>query len=273
MAFAVIAISRGRCCRPAPDDLARGGEAVHLGHLHVHQHDVVELARQRLEHLEAVGGDVGAVAHALEHAQRDLLVHGVVLGEQDAQRNARRQLGVDRRGRRPRGPRRGGAAHHAGQRLEELGRLHRLGQAGGEEVARIGAAEGAEQHEGHAGGAPTAQRPRQRDAVHLRHVEIEQGEIEVRAGVDPGQRFGRRGGGARSHAPGLGLQREDAAVGGMVVDDQDGEAGEQRLQRAEVLVLRPRLARRDDGEAEAGAAAGRAARPTARRPSVRPAAG
>ena len=53
-------------CRPRAQISARGVETVHLGHLHVHQHDVVGLPLESLERLEAVRRDVGAVAQLVE---------------------------------------------------------------------------------------------------------------------------------------------------------------------------------------------------------------
>jgi len=52
--------------RPALDNPARRVEAVELGHLDVHQHDVVRLQLERLDRLEPVRRHVGAVAEALE---------------------------------------------------------------------------------------------------------------------------------------------------------------------------------------------------------------
>ena len=49
----------------------------------------------RGDRLQAVAGDVGAIAHPLEQPERELLVHRVVLGQQDAQRMARAELAVD----------------------------------------------------------------------------------------------------------------------------------------------------------------------------------
>ena len=40
-----------------------------IRHLHVHEHDVVGLALQRLERLVAVAGDVGPVAELLEQSR------------------------------------------------------------------------------------------------------------------------------------------------------------------------------------------------------------
>ena len=88
-------------------------------HLHVHQHHVVGLALDAPDGLDAVAGEVGAVAHLPQQAQRELLVHDVVLGEQDAQRVARQPC------RRPssaggRCGRRGVGGEHRHQRVEEL---------------------------------------------------------------------------------------------------------------------------------------------------------
>ena len=91
IALAVIATMRGRSSGDHfARDPPRGFEPVHLRHLHVHQHDVVGLPLDRLDGLDAVRREVGAVAHLLQDAQRELLVDDVVLGQQDAQRMARR---------------------------------------------------------------------------------------------------------------------------------------------------------------------------------------
>ena len=98
MALAVIAIEPRRLVAVAAlEDPARGLDAVHLGHLDVHQHHVVGLALDRIEHLQAVGGDVGAIAQALQQPQHDLLVHRVVLGHEHAQRQLLREREAERR--------------------------------------------------------------------------------------------------------------------------------------------------------------------------------
>ena len=73
----------------------RGGglEAVHLGHLHVHQHDVERLALAAASSAaRPFAATTTRVAGLLEHAHGELLIDHVVLGEQDAQR-ARRDAG------------------------------------------------------------------------------------------------------------------------------------------------------------------------------------
>ena len=65
-------------------DPARGLQPVHLGHLHVHQHQVVGQGLERLDGFRAVGHGVRAQAQLLQDAQGHLLVGDVVLGQQDA---------------------------------------------------------------------------------------------------------------------------------------------------------------------------------------------
>ena len=64
----------------------------------------------------------------------------------------------------------------------------------------------------------------QGEPVHLRHVHVEDRQVEPLARGEPAQRLARRLGVARRHAPLGGLQREDAAIGGVVVDHQDSLA-------------------------------------------------
>jgi hypothetical protein len=80
--------ARALAGRPALHDATRRLEAIHIRHLHVHRHHVVDLALDRLDRLEAVAGHVGPVAELLEQPHREPLVHHIVLGEADAQRPA-----------------------------------------------------------------------------------------------------------------------------------------------------------------------------------------
>ncbi len=68
-------------------DLAGGLEAVHLGHLEVHENEVVGAAFEGAEGFEAVGDSVGAVAEAFEEAEGDLLVNEVVFDDEDGERD------------------------------------------------------------------------------------------------------------------------------------------------------------------------------------------
>ena len=76
----------GDACRVACLRCADGGgglEAVHLGHLHVHQHQVERLLLQGGQRLLAVVGHDHRVAVLLQQADGQPLVDGVVLRQQD----------------------------------------------------------------------------------------------------------------------------------------------------------------------------------------------
>ena len=82
---------------PALADLARGFQAVHLRHLHIEEQDVVGLLLQRLEDFHAVVGEVSAITQLVQDAQADLLVDGIVIGQEQAQGQAAGEVGVERR--------------------------------------------------------------------------------------------------------------------------------------------------------------------------------
>ena len=84
-----------RTVGPAGADLAGCLEPVELGHLDVHEHDVILGSLEGCDGLEPVGRHVGRVAHPLEQPKRELLVHGVVLGQQDSERMADAELPID----------------------------------------------------------------------------------------------------------------------------------------------------------------------------------
>ena len=78
-----------RAARPfALPDRDRGGEAVDVGHLDVHQHQVERLARrgQHVQRDAAVRRGLDAVAALLQRADGERLIHRVVFGDEDAQR-------------------------------------------------------------------------------------------------------------------------------------------------------------------------------------------
>src|SRR6266850_545684 len=70
-------------------NLLRRLEPVHPGHLDIHQDDVVTLLGDGVHRFAAVAHDVHLVAPLQEHGRRHLLVHRVVLRQQDPQRVAR----------------------------------------------------------------------------------------------------------------------------------------------------------------------------------------
>ena len=57
---------------------------VHLGHLHIHEDCIEGLSFEHLEGLAAVVGDNDLVAAPFQQADRQFLVHKVILGQQDA---------------------------------------------------------------------------------------------------------------------------------------------------------------------------------------------
>lgn len=60
-----------------------GLDAVHLGHLDVHQHQIVFLVFGGFEHLQAVCGHVGVVPKPAQQAEQHLEVDLVVFGDQN----------------------------------------------------------------------------------------------------------------------------------------------------------------------------------------------
>ena len=70
--------------RPALADPTGGVETVQLGHLDVHQDDVVGLPLECVQGLQAIPRHVRSIPEPIEESECDLLVHGVVLGEEDA---------------------------------------------------------------------------------------------------------------------------------------------------------------------------------------------
>jgi len=61
-------------------------EAVHLGHLTVHEDEIVGCALEGLDGFPAVAHEIDPVPGLLEHPDGHALAHRVVLGHQDAQR-------------------------------------------------------------------------------------------------------------------------------------------------------------------------------------------
>ena len=95
MALAVMATIHGRSVAgTCSNDVFGGLDPIHLGHLDVHQHEVVALALDRLDRLDAIACDVRLVAHQREQAESELLIDDVVLDEQDPEWMPRGVIGV-----------------------------------------------------------------------------------------------------------------------------------------------------------------------------------
>ena len=76
-------------------DLARGLDAVHLGHLDVHEDQVIMPCRQGVEGFPAALGFVGVVAEVLERGPRDLQVEGIVIHDENLEHRAWMQSHVN----------------------------------------------------------------------------------------------------------------------------------------------------------------------------------
>lgn len=205
-------------------EVAGGFEAVHLGHLDVHEDDVVGLALDGGEDLEAVGGEVGAVAEAGEHVEGDLLVHDVIFGEEDV-------FGVSLWGWLEWERVRGGGGRGCGEAeegFEEEGRFGGFIEHGAEAGAILGwelLADGAEEEAGKfAGGGEVVESVSEHDAVHAGHLHVEDGEVESLALVDEVEGGLAVGDGGGVECPLGGEVGEDAAVGGVVVHHEGAEA-------------------------------------------------
>ena len=185
-------------------------EAAEVGHLHVHQHQVEGLGVVRGQRLQSILGHGHLVPAALEQVDRQRLVDGVVLGQQDAER-ARRRGGPGgsavavafamypcrwRTGQRsallvrPMSARRGGGAgdrrglEDSRQRLQEVGLRDRLGQvvghAQGAAAGGVAGLVGRRQHHDDRAGkvGVVLDLLGQEEAVHSGHHGVEQDERE-----------------------------------------------------------------------------------------------
>ena len=114
---------------PARPDPARRLEAVELGHLDVHEDQVVVAGAPGPRWPRARRRDVGRVAHPFEEAEGELPVHRVVLGDEDPKPRVERDLRLaPAPGRRPLARRASSPARSRGDRVVEGGGLDRLGQ-------------------------------------------------------------------------------------------------------------------------------------------------
>src|SRR5262249_42389533 len=64
---------------------ARGFDAIHFWHLHVHEDEIVRLPIKRRQRFNAIDRKVGLVTHLLEQTNRHFLIDGVVVAQQYAQ--------------------------------------------------------------------------------------------------------------------------------------------------------------------------------------------
>ena len=84
MAAAVTAAMTGWRLGGSMLRMRRGLDAIHFGHMHVHQDQIVCLARECIYRFPAIGCNVGIIPQLLQHALHDLLVDQVIFRQQDA---------------------------------------------------------------------------------------------------------------------------------------------------------------------------------------------
>jgi hypothetical protein len=217
-----MAMMRGWTVRPCPDP-PRRLEAVHLGHLHVHQHDVVDVAADALEGLEAVVRAVGPVPESLEDQQDQLLVGRVVLDGEDPQRQALGHGRVELRARRGRAARRAAAREQLQHDVVELRGLDRLGdhrQVAAGRGGVVAARQRDQQHRGHRAAVELGEQPRRAVLGELASMTA-RSTSPPRAGSAGPRRRWRRG---RDHAPGPGVRGELGALGLAGLGDQERAA-------------------------------------------------
>src|SRR5260370_32086128 len=65
-------------------DLPGSLVAVHVRHLAIHEHDLVGNTLEGRQRLQAIGGNISAIAEGFQLFKRDLLVQGAVFHQQDA---------------------------------------------------------------------------------------------------------------------------------------------------------------------------------------------
>ena len=234
-------------------------EAIHGGHLAVHQDQIELLALQDLQGVGAVGHRLVAQPQVVQHGQRHLLVDQVVFGQQHPPDEGGRRLAWIVRCRRLCWRLRLLQPLHHG--VVEIRLTNRLGQilavgAGLHATARQGIARGAEDDDRHLRQGCIALHPRQQaEAILFRHHHV--GQQHVEGGVDhlslleQGHRLAdvlRQG---YLAVPGGQLMRQDLQIGGVVIDHQHLELIKLARARRQAVTL---LQRQGQGEEELAAA-------------------
>ena len=215
---------------PTLTNLAGRFEAIHLRHLHVEKQYVVGLLFQRLEDFQAVAGNVSAVPQLVQDTDTDLLVDGIVIGQEQMQRQAAGEIGVERRRDRrfllalnvdAQGPAHG---------IEQLRRVDRFmdgdRNTGGQWTRTITAGVPRRQQEQWrvTPGRLLADFLGQRETIFVRQFQIEDHGIKQIALRQQRERVAAVRSRFHGHAPILAALRDDAPVGGVVFDDQQALA-------------------------------------------------
>ena len=66
-----------------PTDLGGCGKSIHLGHLAIHEHDIVPNAAQCFDRLQAIGNYIRAIAQLKQLMGRNFLVYQIILSDQN----------------------------------------------------------------------------------------------------------------------------------------------------------------------------------------------
>ncbi len=219
-------MGRRKPVRLALADPAGGLEAVHDGHLAVHEHGVEGGLGEPFERLGAVVGERDLGARALEQALGDMLIDRVVVDHQDAP-PLKGDGGRGRAGGADDGQdlARGVALDGADQELRQAQRADGFGAHGIRRMrpgGQIGfRAEEREQHHGGAGEArPLAQRREEFAGALVGHELIDQHGVDAAAGVEPGERGIDAGFRVAVEAEEADLAGKALAAGGDVIDDE-----------------------------------------------------
>jgi hypothetical protein len=233
-------------------DAARGLEAIDLGELTVHEHQVVRARRRRLDRREPVLREIEHVARRAQDLARHFGVDGAVLDQE----NARPALGRRQRSR-VRGDRRARVERGA-EHTEERGATDGLRACCNDpRRALIVLAERAphrgEHHDARGGELRVGlDAPGEGEAVHLGHLVIDDGQRIRRSPRCRGEHLERLGAARRDvarHPRRAELGAEQLAVRGVVVDGQDAHLRQVRIARAR-RVPRARAGRLAEGQLE-----------------------
>ena len=204
--------------------------AVHDRHLPVHQDQVVQVLLPEGDGLPAVFGQVDPAAERLQHGRGHLLVHPVVLDQQDVCVQRRVTLPA------PGGLYAGAVfvlgAHEVQERVVEHRLAHRLREVAGDPriagpLSVSPAADRGEHQQLHQlvdGPVAPPDGPGQLEAVHPRHLHVQDDDVvgeQVGGRPDQGERLGPVAGRVALRPPGGDLLLQDVQVGRVVVHRQD----------------------------------------------------